>query len=52
MGTFLIGFLLGRCRHRHPPRPFTLDNETYEVYLGCGKKIEYSLESMTRLRLE
>jgi hypothetical protein len=52
MSTFLIDFLLGACRHRHQSRPFTLDNETYKVCLDCGKKIEYSLESMTPLRLE
>jgi hypothetical protein len=47
MGTFLIRFFLGTCRHRRQSRPFTLDNETYKVCLDCGKKIEYSLESMT-----
>jgi hypothetical protein len=52
MGTFLIEFLLGACRHRHQSRPFTLDNQTYKVCLDCGKKIEYSLERMAPLRLK
>jgi hypothetical protein len=52
MGTFLIRFFLGACRHRHQSRPFTLDTQTYKVCLDCGKKIQYSLESMTPLSLE
>jgi hypothetical protein len=51
MGTFLIDFLLGACRHRHQSRPFTLDNQTYKVCLDCGMEIGYSLESMAPLRL-
>jgi hypothetical protein len=34
MGTFLINFLLGACRHGHQSRPFTLDNQTYKVSGG------------------
>ena len=49
MGTFLIEFLLGACRHRHQSRPFTLDNQTYKVCLDCGKEIGYSLENMAPL---
>jgi hypothetical protein len=52
MGTFLINFLLGACRHGHQSRPFTLDNQTYKVCLDCGKEIGYSLESMTPLSRE
>jgi hypothetical protein len=51
MGTFLIEFLLGACRHCHQSRPFTLDNQTYKVCLDCGKKIGYSLERMAPLSL-
>ena len=52
MGTFLINFILGACRHRHQSRPFTLDRQTYKVCLDCGKEIGYSLESMAPLRSE
>jgi hypothetical protein len=50
MHTSLIGFLVGACRHRRQSRPFTLENQTYEVCLNCGKKIEYSLERMAPLK--
>ena len=33
-------FLCG-CWHRNLSRPFTLSGWTYEVYLGCGKKLAY-----------
>jgi hypothetical protein len=46
MGTLLINFLLGACRHRHQSRPFTLDKQTYMVCLDCGKEIGHSLERM------
>jgi hypothetical protein len=46
MGSFLINFLLGACRHRHQSRPFTLNNKTYTVCLDCGKEIGYSLANM------
>jgi hypothetical protein len=48
MGTFLIDFLLGACRHRHQSRPFTLENRTYTVCLDCGKEIGYSLTEWRR----
>jgi hypothetical protein len=52
IGTFLIEFLLGGCRHRHQSRPFTLDHQTYKVCLDCGKEIGYSLERMAPLNLK
>jgi hypothetical protein len=50
MGTFLINFLLGACRHRNQSRPFTLGNRTYKVCLDCGKEIGYSLEKMASVK--
>jgi hypothetical protein len=49
MGTFLLQFLSGACRHRPQSRPFTLENQTYKVCLHCGMVIPYSLENMAPL---
>jgi hypothetical protein len=49
MGTLLIQFFLGGCRHRPQSRPFTLDDQTYKVCLDCGAVFHYSLERMMPL---
>jgi hypothetical protein len=49
MGTFLIQFFLGGCRHGPQSRPFTLDDQTYKVCLQCARVIPYSLERMAPL---
>jgi hypothetical protein len=51
MGTFLIQFFLGGCRHVPQSRPFTLHDETYKVCLQCARVIPYSLERMAPLSL-
>ena len=39
--------LLFGCRHRQLTRVFTIDRRTYRVCCKCGKKFDYSLESMS-----
>jgi hypothetical protein len=43
--NFLYGILLG-CRHEHLTRPFTIEKQTYEVCLDCGKHLFYSADAM------
>jgi hypothetical protein len=37
------------CTHSRVTRPFTIDAETYEVCLDCGKQIYYSAQEMRPL---
>jgi hypothetical protein len=46
--NFLYGILLG-CRHEHLTRPFTIEKQTYEVCLDCGKHLFYSADNMRPL---
>ena len=46
--NFFSEILFG-CTHTRVTRPFTLENETYEVCLDCGKQIYYSATEMRRL---
>jgi hypothetical protein len=46
--NFFSEILFG-CTHTRVTRPFTLDSETYEVCLDCGKQIYYSPIEMRRL---
>jgi hypothetical protein len=46
--NFLCGILLG-CRHDHLTRPFTIQQQTYEVCLDCGKHLFYSADAMRPL---
>ena len=46
--NFLYGILLG-CRHDHLTRPFTIERQTYEVCLDCGKHLFYSADAMRPL---
>ena len=45
--NFFSEILFG-CTHSRVTRPFTLENETYEVCLDCGKQIFYSPTEMRR----
>jgi len=45
---FFSEILFG-CAHARVTRPFTLDEETYEVCLDCGKQIYYSATEMRPL---
>jgi len=46
--SFFSEILFG-CTHSRVTRPFTLENETYEVCLDCGKQIYYSAVEMRPL---
>ena len=46
--NFFSEILFG-CTHTRVTRPFTLEHETYEVCLDCGKQIYYSATEMRRL---
>jgi len=46
--NFFAEILFG-CSHSRLTRPFTLDDETYEVCLDCGKQIYYSAQEMRPL---
>lgn len=46
--NFFSEILFG-CTHSRVTRPFTLDSETYEVCLDCGKQIYYSATEMRPL---
>lgn len=46
--NFLCEILLG-CRHDRLTRPFTIEQQTYEVCLSCGKHIFYSADAMRPL---
>ena len=46
--SFFSEILFG-CTHTRVTRPFTLDHQTYEVCLDCGKQIFYSATEMRRL---
>jgi hypothetical protein len=46
--SFFSEILFG-CSHSRVTRPFTLDEETYEVCLDCGKQIYYSAQEMRPL---
>ena len=35
------------CRHRQLTRVFTIERRTYRVCCACGRKFDYSLESMS-----
>lgn len=45
---FFTEILFG-CSHSKLSRPFTLNDETYEVCLDCGKQIYYSAQEMRPL---
>jgi hypothetical protein len=49
VGTFLLQFFLGSCRHRSQSRPFTLEEQSYKVCLDCGRVFHYSLDHMMPL---
>lgn len=40
-----LDFLFG-CHHGHLSRVFTIDQQSYRVCCGCGKKFNYSLKDM------
>lgn len=46
--NFLYEIILG-CSHQHLTRPFTIEKQTYEVCLDCGKQIYYSADAMRPL---
>ncbi|MGA7887334.1 MAG: hypothetical protein WCA44_16460 [Acidobacteriaceae bacterium] len=46
--NFFTEILFG-CSHSKLTRPFTLNEETYEVCLDCGKQIYYSAQEMRPL---
>ncbi len=46
--NFFAEVLFG-CSHSKLSRPFTLNHETYEVCLDCGKQIYYSAQEMRPL---
>jgi hypothetical protein len=46
--SFFSEILFG-CSHSRLTRPFTLEEETYEVCLDCGKQIYYSAQEMRPL---
>lgn len=46
--NFFTEILFG-CSHSKLSRPFTLNDETYEVCLDCGKQIYYSAQEMRPL---
>jgi hypothetical protein len=46
--NFFAEILLG-CSHSRLTRPFTIDDETYEVCLDCGRQIYYSAQEMRPL---
>jgi hypothetical protein len=46
--NFFAEILFG-CSHSKLSRPFTLNDETYEVCLDCGKQIYYSAQEMRPL---
>lgn len=46
--NFFAEILFG-CSHSKLSRPFTLNSETYEVCLDCGKQIYYSAQEMRPL---
>jgi len=46
--NFFAEILFG-CSHSKLSRPFTLNEETYEVCLDCGKQIYYSAQEMRPL---
>jgi hypothetical protein len=46
--NFFAEILFG-CTHTRVTRPFTLDEQTYEVCLDCGKQIYYSAQEMRPL---
>ncbi len=46
--AYIYDILLG-CRHASLTRPFTIEEETYEVCLDCGKQLYYSLDMMRTL---
>ncbi len=46
--NFFTEILFG-CSHSRLSRPFTLNDETYEVCLDCGKQIYYSAQEMRPL---
>jgi hypothetical protein len=45
---FFTEILFG-CSHSRLSRPFTLNEETYEVCLDCGRQIYYSAQEMRPL---
>jgi hypothetical protein len=42
-------FLFG-CWHGRLSRPFTISGDTYKVCLSCGRKLTYSLDTMSIMR--
>jgi len=46
--NFFYEILLG-CHHDRLTRPFTIEQQTYEVCLDCGKQIYYSADAMRPL---
>lgn len=46
--SFFAEILFG-CSHSKLSRPITLNDETYEVCLECGKQIYYSAQEMRPL---
>ena len=42
-------FLFG-CWHLRLSRPFTISGDTYKVCLSCGRKLTYSLDTMSITR--
>jgi hypothetical protein len=42
-------FLFG-CWHDRLSRPFTISGDTYKVCLSCGRKLSYSLDTMSIIR--
>jgi len=42
-------FLFG-CWHGRLSRPFTISGDTYKVCLNCGRKLTYSLDTMSIIR--
>jgi hypothetical protein len=48
--SFFSEILFG-CSHSRLTRPFTINGETYEVCLDCGRQIYYSAQEMRRLTI-
>lgn len=48
IASFFTEILFG-CSHSRVTRPFTINDETYEVCLDCGKQIYYSAQEMRPL---
>jgi hypothetical protein len=48
--SFFSEILFG-CSHSRLTRPFTINGDTYEVCLDCGRQIYYSAQAMRPLTI-